>query len=148
MERFAFIGTAHIFLFRAGSILLARRRNTGFMDGMYSVPAGHLDGDETVREGAAREALEEVGMRVKPHDVEVVHVMHRKCGEKVERLDFFVTIRAFDGDVENAEPDKCDDLSWFSLDALPENTIPYIRQAITAVQKGDFYSEFGWDSRV
>lgn len=37
-----------------------------------------------------------------------------------------------------------DDLSWFDLDALPKNTIPYIKQAIEAIKHNNFYSEFGW----
>jgi hypothetical protein len=42
------------------------------------------------------------------------------------------------------EPHKCDDLRWFELDNLPENTVLYIRQAIDCISKNIFYSEFGW----
>jgi hypothetical protein len=42
------------------------------------------------------------------------------------------------------EPHKCDDLNWFEMDRLPDNTIPYIRQAIDCFRKGVFYSEHGW----
>ncbi len=40
--------TVHLLFFRDDKILLIRRFKTGFRDGEYSVPAGHLDGGETV----------------------------------------------------------------------------------------------------
>ena len=42
------------------------------------------------------------------------------------------------------EPEKCDDLSWFDLDNLPGNIIPYIRKVIDRIQESVFYSEDGW----
>jgi 8-oxo-dGTP diphosphatase len=44
----------------------------------------------------------------------------------------------------NLEPHKCDHLDWFPLDAWPEETIPYIREALEHVLAGRPYSDFGW----
>ncbi len=54
--------TVHLLFFRGNQILLARRLNTGYRDGEYSVPAGHLDGNETVIAAGIREAKEEIGV--------------------------------------------------------------------------------------
>lgn len=143
MSRFTYVGSAYLLLIREGKILLLRRANTGFMDGMYGLPAGHLEGGETAREGGAREAHEEIGINIHPADMEVVHVMHRKAAQD-ERFDIFMMARAHEGEVQNKEPEKCDDLSWFPLEALPENTIDYIRVALRHVQSGTCYSEYGW----
>ena len=137
-----FPAAVHIFFLRGGQVVLLRRFNTGYEDGNYSVPAGHLDGDETVVQAAIREAREEVGVTVAPADVAVVGVMHRKA--RNERVDFFVAVSAWDGDLANCEPHKCDELRWCARDALPANTIPYIRRALENHAKGVWFEEFGF----
>jgi 8-oxo-dGTP diphosphatase len=142
VSRARFPVTVHLLFIRENKILLARRSNTGYRDGEYSVPAGHLDGDETVRAAAAREAEEEVGVRIRAGDIRFSSVMHRIEGD--ERVDFFVQVQRWDGEIVNAEPDKCDDLRWVDFDSLPENTIPYVRRAIANHLNGIPFDEFGW----
>lgn len=132
----------HLFFDRGDAVLLARRFNTGWRDGEYSVPAGHVEAGETVLAAARREAREEVGVQLDVAEVQVVHVMHRKSDD--ERVDFFVAVRTWKGDITNAEPDKCDDLRWSAADALPANVIPYVARALACWRAGETYSEFGW----
>ena len=132
--------TVHLFFFREDQILLLRRFNTGFRDGEYSVPAGHLDGGETVMAAAAREANEEVGIEIEAGDMTFSTVMHRI--EDDERVDFFVHVRKWQGEPFNAEPDKCDDLRWANVDQLPANTVPYVRQALENHLNGVRFDEF------
>ncbi len=120
--------TIHLFFFRENQILLLRRFNTGYRDGEYSVPAGHLDGDETVMAAAMREASEEVGLQLDMDNIVFSSVMHRK--EDEERVDFFVHVQAWQNKPFNNEPDKCDELIWVDFNSLPENTIPYVRRAV------------------
>ena len=126
--RATFPVTVHLFFIRENQILLLRRFNTGFRDGEYSVPAGHLDGGETVLEAAVREAKEETGVDIPIEAVTFSTVMHRIEGE--ERVDFFFQVHIWRGEPFNAEPEKCDDLRWFDLNQLPVNTIPYVLQAL------------------
>jgi 8-oxo-dGTP pyrophosphatase MutT (NUDIX family) len=141
--RFRFPVTVHLFFLRNEQILIARRQNTGYRDGEYSVPAGHLDGAETVLSAGAREAREEVGLRLDEADLEFAGVMHRI--EDDERVDFFLRVRAWRGEPFNNEPQKCDDLRWVSVASLPENTVPYVRRAISNHLRGVVFDEFGWD---
>jgi 8-oxo-dGTP diphosphatase len=134
--------TVHLFLFRQDQILLSRRLNTGYRDGEYSVPAGHLDGNETVIAAAMREAEEEIGLQLAPDDILFCGVMHRQ--EDDERVDFFVRILNWSREPFNNEPDKCDDLRWVDRDALPENTVPYVRKALGNFLRGQVFDEFGW----
>lgn len=140
---FPYVGSSYLFLIKDNQILLQRRFQTGFEDGNYGVPAGHLDGGETAREGGAREIREEIGIDIKPEDMTVVHVMHRKAMND-ERIDFFMTATMYTGEVANLEPHKCDDLQFFPLDNLPENIVDYVKVAIENYRKGKLYSEYGW----
>jgi len=142
VSRAAFPVTVHLLFVRENQILLARRFNTGYRDGEYSVPAGHLDGNETVIAAGMREAKEEIGVIIEPNDITFSSVMHRNEGD--ERVDFFVQIHKWSGEIVNAEPDKCDDLRWVNFDDLPDNTITYVRRAIENYLQDIKFDEFGW----
>jgi 8-oxo-dGTP diphosphatase len=141
-KRFTLLTAVHLFLLHDKHILLLRRYNTGYADGQYSSVAGHLDGNEQVKEAMIREAREEAGIELAEQDIQVVGVMHRKAAQ--ERIDFFLTATSWSGEIVNNEPDKCDQLAWFPLDNLPENTIPYIKRAIENYQQGKWFDSFGW----
>ena len=132
--------TVHLFFLRENQILLLRRFNTGFRDGEYSVPAGHLDGGETVMAAAIREGKEEVGVDIQETDMTFATVMHRI--EDDERVDFFVQVHKWQGELFNAEPDKCDDLCWVDTNSLPANLVPYVKQALENHWNGIPFDEY------
>ena len=114
------------------------------MDGSYSVVAGHLEGDETVLAAAIREAKEEAGIQLENGNVSIVGVMHRR--EDDERIDWFLTASHWEGEITNKEPERCSELRWFELDALPSNIIPYVRKGIENYRSGVAFDSFGFDS--
>ncbi len=142
MTRFTLPAAVHLFLLRENEVLLLRRFNTGYEDGRYSVPAGHLDGGESVIAAAVREAREEIGVGLRPGDVRVVGVMHRRAAD--ERIDFFVSATEWSGEPVNREPHKCDELRWCALDAQPTNVIPYVKRALDNFARGIWFDTFGW----
>ena len=144
VERYKLIVEAYLLLRKGDEILLLRRFNTGYEDGNYSLIAGHLEETESVRSAVIRESQEEVGITLKEGNLDLAHVMHRKPSDGRLALAMFFVADSWGGEPENHEPQKCDDLSWFHSERLPENTIPYIRQAIGCVQAGEMYSEEGW----
>lgn len=143
MQKFQLLVTANILLIKDNKILLTRRSNTGFFDGCYECPSGHMDGNETVRQAAVRELLEEVGVVAKIEDLKMVHVAHR-YGEKNERIEFYFIADKWEGEPSIKEPDQCDDVAWFPLDQFPENMVPKTKAAIDKYLEGEIYSEFDW----
>jgi len=142
-QRFKIIPAVYLMLIKDGQTLLARRFQTGYEDGNYSLPAGHLDGGETLTEAIIREAKEEIDVVLEKEDLELKHIMHRKAPNH-ERADLFFTAKKWQREPKIMEPNKCDDLNWFALDKLPKNIIPCVQSAIELSLAGQFYSEFGW----
>lgn len=140
-QRFSFLVAVHAFFIKDQKILLLERKNTGFWDGYFSVPAGHVDGGETIEDAVKREILEESGIKIN-HQLHPAHVMHRIVSPTEERIDYFFVITDWQGDPENCEPEKCAQLIWADLDDLPENVVPYIRFAVDQVFKENYFSEF------
>lgn len=144
-ERHTNIPASYIIFKQENQILMLRRANTGYEDGNYSLVAGHVDPGESFSKTAAREALEEAGVFVFQDDLSIAHIMHRKWTDGDERVDVFFIADAWEGDITNLEPEKCDDLSWFDINALPDNTIDYVKVALGHILDGVWYSEIGWE---
>ncbi len=143
MERFKLSVSVSLFLIKEEKILLIRRFNTGWHDGDYGLPAGHIDGKETVTNAAIREAKEEIGIDIQAENLSVVHVIH-KGGDDSEKVDFFLKAEKWNGEPTNMEPDLCDDVNWFPLNELPTNMIPKAKFALEQYLAGKNFSEFGW----
>lgn len=145
LSRHKNIPASYLVLVDGEKVLLLRRCNTGFKDGMYSLPAGHVEKGETFTQALIREALEETGIGIHEKSASVAHVMHRKSDtDGSERVDIFFVVKKDAQEPINVEPHKCDELSWHSFDNLPDNIIPYIRLALENIKLGILYSEFGW----
>lgn len=138
MERLKLKVAVYLFLIKDDKILLARRFQTGWQDGNYGVPAGHLEAGEGVIDALLRETKEESDVILKPEDVELTHTMHRQG----RYIDLFFTAKKWSGEPQIMEKDKCDDMQWFPLANLPENMVPSVRFAIESYQKGITFSDF------
>lgn len=141
--RFKLIISVYLLLIKDRKVLLLRRYNTGYEDGHYGLPSGHLEENESVTNALSREVKEEIGIKLNLKNIQLVHVMHRK--EEDIRVDLFFTTKKYQGEPKNAEPKKCDDLRWAPLKNLPQNTIPYIAKAIKNYSQNILYSETGWE---
>lgn len=114
---------------RGDEVLLMLRRNTGYFDGLYALPGGHVEEGETLAEAAARELEEEVGLVVPPARLVACGCVHRHSD--ANRLDFFFRAVCWDGEPTVREPDRCGGLRWDSPQQLPQDTVPFVRDALS-----------------
>lgn len=114
----------------AGKILLQRRAATGFMDGYYDFPSGHVDTEESFTEAAVRELAEETGVITAEEDLEALHINQNYLDSPYINVVF--TAKKWTGTPRIMESDKCDDQQFFAVDALPEKctlAVRYVERA-------------------
>lgn len=125
-----------------GQVLLGQRQNTGWADGLFGLPSGHLEDGEPATTGVAREAEEETGVLVKTGNLRLVHVMHHRTDSG--RMALFFEASDWAGEIINTEPDKCAGWEFHDPATLDGKIVPYLAVALAHIGEGRLYSEGGW----
>ena len=138
MSRYKAKVACYMIVFIDDKLLLMKRQNSGFHDGKYTVPSGHLEAGETPLEGAIRETFEETGLIVTKSVFSCV--IHRAV-ENIpddDYIDFFFICESHKGVVQNKEPEKCSEIILVETYQLPEILmVPYVQLAINNMLIGD-----------
>ncbi|MDP2778044.1 MAG: NUDIX hydrolase [Anaerolineales bacterium] len=105
---------AAVLIEKEGCVLLVRRASEPFR-GLWTLPAGFVNGGEDPAEAAERECLEETGLSVR-----VRRVLEIIAGREHERgADFIIVYLAEVINGELAPADDADAVEWFDRDNLP-----------------------------
>jgi ADP-ribose pyrophosphatase YjhB (NUDIX family) len=105
---------AAVLIEQDGRVLLVRRVNEPFR-GLWTLPAGFVNGGEDPAEAAARECLEETGLSVR-----VTRVFDIVAGREHPRgADFVIVYYAEIIGGEMSPDDDADAVEWFALSDLP-----------------------------
>jgi 8-oxo-dGTP diphosphatase len=102
-----------------GALLLVRQRHTGG----WALPGGLMNRGEPPESAVAREAFEEVGIRLDPAELPVPFAV---VSPRVRRIDVvFVCIAGPEVKAERgSDHDEVLEVGWFTTDALPDVTEP------------------------
>jgi len=133
--------STYLLMVRDEKLLLIRRQNSGFADGLLSLPAGHIEAGESIKDAMIREANEETGAIINPEDLQFIHVVyhHGDC----LYVDFYWLCTKWTGEIYNKEPEKCSGLDFHPLADLPgEEIAPNVLSALEIMSQGDVFSEF------
>ena len=106
-------------------LLLQQRANTGYLDGYWDLPSGHVEYGESLRNAAARELKEEVGVAVLPEDLSLIHI--EQFYVEKDYVNYTFEEKEWSGDPEIGEPQKCSAIGWFAVNALPDNCVNAVR---------------------
>jgi 8-oxo-dGTP diphosphatase len=138
---------AHIWLRNeAGELLVIRRTGTTYLGGFWSVPAGHVEADETATQACVREVSEEVGVRLAIDDLRFALVQQKTGRDGEERVDFFFEASLPPRQQARiASPREVGDMAWVRPTCLPEPFAPYVRAAMEARRASAALSTWGFD---
>lgn len=127
-------------------ILLQRRHNTGFADGLWDFScAGKVEEGESMTVTAVREAKEELGVSIAVESLRFAVLIH-KCDKPCNLVYYnaYFVCTEFAGEPTICEPEKCSEVKWFDIDNLPDDLIDDRKCAIKAYLDGVHYIEYGW----
>lgn len=127
-------------------VLLQRRQNTGFADGLWDFScAGKVEDGESMTAAAVREAKEELGVTVAAESLRFAVLLH-KCDKPYNLVYYnaYFVCTDFDGEPTICESEKCSELKWYDLDNLPDDLIDDRKFALKAYLDGEHYLEYGW----
>lgn len=129
---------------RGDTILLGKRKNTGHMDGCWSLVAGHVAEGESATRAIIREAEEECGIRLSSDELQLMGAMHH-FSDPFDYVLFTYFVDLNSHQPENKEPLKCETLEFHSIHALPTPMNDYILEIIQKSIAGKIWvSEYGW----
>lgn len=136
-----------IFRDKQNRILMIRRHNTGWRDGEYTLPSGHIDAGETAIQACIHESLEEVGLNIYPEYLKLKNITQFQglTSKDHNYINFFFECSKYDGCPVIGEPDKCDDMLWLKeseLSKLP--IIDSVKFSLTQAINGVQYSYWGF----
>lgn len=136
-----------VFVNDEGKVLLLKRKNTGYYDGGYSLPAGHVEDGELCSQSLQHEMKEELGIEIDVQGIKPFHTIH-KLDDLRQYFDVGYIITERQGEIINGELDKCETLEWFSPDQIPAYTTEEAKIFIEVYRSGSSFSEIDLRTKI
>lgn len=129
----------------SGKILFGKRKNTGYEDGKWQLPAGHIEPGETPHEALIRELYEEVGIIIRQDQLDIRHIAYRKNHDR-ETFDIYMDVLDHTGEIHNAEPEKCEALAFLDIHTEERSQfIEHTRMVFSQLHTAELtYSEWSY----
>jgi len=118
-------------------LLMAQTDDNG---GKYTLPGGTIKKKEFAQKALIRECKEELGIKLKKKNLQVIHILHKKKLEE-DRVSIYFLAEEWKKTIECKEMDKFCKVEWFSIFDLPKNLSPTVKHVLKQIKKGKLYSE-------
>lgn len=131
------VGVRGIIVNAAGEVLLVERSDNG----LWVMPAGGIELDESVETALRREVFEETGLTMTEATLIAIYSDPRYSivtayGDPYQIISFVFRVDAWQGEIR-AETDETTNAKFFSLDTLPDNMPPMYHETLEDLQAFD-----------
>ena len=126
-----------VILEKDDKVFFLRRANTGWADGMLTVPAGHVDKGDNVTEAAIIETKEEACVDILAEDLEFMHVDFLRD----EYANFYFKAKKWSGEPTLGEPELASEAIWIDKNNLPNDVTPQLKRLFKQMEAGSYFSE-------
>ena len=120
--------------------LTLRNKNCRSMHGLWALPGGAAEDGEFPSQTAIREVKEEIGLIIHDPFLRMDTILDADDGWWYN-ICYECSLNQDEnnmGDLINLEPDKFDDVNWFDINNLPENTAEFVKQIVEYYKTGNF----------
>lgn len=136
-ERLRVKTAVYVIITHGGKIFTVQRKNSGYYDGFYTLPAGHIKQGEKPLAACVREAKEEANLNISGEVLNLVHVMF----EMDAYIDFYFRVDATTNNLSLENLKTHYEVAWLDPIADADKIVPKARQALEAISAGKIYSE-------
>ena len=125
------VGVGAVIVNEEGKVFLAKRGQKARNErGMWQIPGGSVEFGETYQDALKREVKEEHGV-----EIEVIKLLdvsnHIMPEEKQHWVSPILLCRITSGTPQILEPEKCDEIGWFSLEEIQNMpAAPGVKKAV------------------
>jgi 8-oxo-dGTP diphosphatase len=117
-------------------LLLKRSKNSKTDREMWSRPGGTVEFGETIEDALIREIKEETNLDIKIiKPLDITNDLKQEDGMLKHWIAIGFLGKVIGGELKNMEPNKHEEVSWFSLDNLPDNITKYTLNGLNIVLK-------------
>lgn len=138
MSKFPVSLKARLILTDGDNVLLLKQTKPN--GGNYTLVGGTIEKSEFAKSCLIRESKEEAGIVLSKHNLELIHVLHKRSKSE-HRIILYFKATVFSGAPRSLEPDKFKSASWFPINSLPDKLTGTVRQVLKAFRTGESYSE-------
>jgi len=126
-----------VMLEKNDEIFFLRRANTSWGSGLLTIPVGHIEKGDQVRETAIKEAKEEACVDIEINDLEFLHTDYVRD----IYTNFYFQAKKWTGEPAIGEPELASEALWINKNNLPDDITPQLKNLFEKIKQNSYFSE-------
>lgn len=117
-------------------IFLLKRAQHLSYPGLYGLPGGGVEENESIKQALSREAMEEIGITFPHNPLRIIPLYHQDKPSDFFQIEYYFFFDAWEGEIINKEPDKHPIHGFYDLSAPPDPMFTILKHVLTLFKEG------------